>query len=170
MKQTKIDLMMEKHKNLIFYVLQKKLKRRMFDEEIIQAGRIGLWQAIISYKKSKGKFIAYAIPCIWHRVCQLFAQRTNKRETWTKNLDEYKSEHDLIYKDAVEYPTLNFELLTPKQWKTLKEYYFDNKSEVQIAAERNVTRQAVSFLIISAIQKLRKSLKIKLSPKRRNHV
>lgn len=172
MKQTKIDLMMKKYKNLIFFVLQKKLKRRTFDEELIQAARIGLWQAIISYKKRKGKFVAYAFPCIWHRVCELFAKRTRKKELWLKNLEPIRDKYSPVYNkiSSEEDVKLDFDILTEKQHKTIREYYFEGKPEVQIAAERNVTRQAVSFLIISAIQKLRKSLKINISPKRRNHV
>lgn len=64
-----LDRLMSRHKGLVVYVTRRQALGKLSYEEAIQAGRIGLWKAILGYDPDKGyAFSTYAYPSITHRI------------------------------------------------------------------------------------------------------
>lgn len=61
--------LMAKHEGLIHAVVRKQVLGDLPFAEALQAGRIGLWRAILGYDPQRGQaFSTYAWTCIMHRV------------------------------------------------------------------------------------------------------
>ena len=54
------------------------------------------------------------------------------------------------------------ELLPEVQKRRIKKYYFEDKTEQQIAEEENATQQSVHIILERALENLKKYLKIKI--------
>lgn len=64
-----LNLLMECHDGLVQAVVRQQVLGDLPFGEALQAGRIGLWQAILSFDPSRGlAFSTYAWPCIMHRI------------------------------------------------------------------------------------------------------
>jgi len=60
---------MAHHRRLVVFVVRRQTLGRLPFEDALQAGRIGLWQAILGYDPQKGfAFSTYAYPAIARRV------------------------------------------------------------------------------------------------------
>jgi RNA polymerase sigma factor (sigma-70 family) len=57
-----------KHEKLIYHVLHRRFPALDIDDDIMQIGRIGLWQALKSYKPEQGKFSTLACRCIKNQI------------------------------------------------------------------------------------------------------
>ena len=55
------------HKKLVHAVAARKFYRWQFDEDLLQCGLIGLWEAAQSWN-GNGNFAAFAWPCIHHNM------------------------------------------------------------------------------------------------------
>ena len=53
-------------------------------------------------------------------------------------------------------------LLPEVQKRRIKKYYFEDKTEQQIAEEENATQQSVHIILERALENLKKYLKIKI--------
>lgn len=56
------------NQNLVYFVINKRFYGLRHDEDIVQVGRIGLWNACKSYDESKSKFSTYAVRCITNAI------------------------------------------------------------------------------------------------------
>jgi len=64
-----LNQLMEKHEPLVLYAVKRQNLGDLPYQEAIQAGRIGLWQAIQKYDAGRGyRFSTYAYPAIVHQV------------------------------------------------------------------------------------------------------
>lgn len=64
-----LNKLMEKHKGLVHAVVRKQFLGNLPYAEAVQAGRIGLWHAILGYDPQRGyAFSTYAWPSIARRV------------------------------------------------------------------------------------------------------
>lgn len=73
------DRLVRQHEGLIHFVLRRQVYGRVAYAELLQAGRIGLWQAVLHFDAKRGvAFSTYAVVAIqrwmWQTVAQ--AQRT----------------------------------------------------------------------------------------------
>jgi RNA polymerase sigma factor (sigma-70 family) len=59
---------MEQHDGLVHAVVRKQILGDLPYDEAIQAGRIGLWRAILGYDPGRGAFSSYAWPSIARHV------------------------------------------------------------------------------------------------------
>jgi len=67
--QACLNYLMACHKGLVVYVARRQALGKLSYEEAIQAGRVGLWQAIRGYDPRKGyAFSTYAYPAIARRI------------------------------------------------------------------------------------------------------
>ena len=55
-----LNELMEKHDGLVHAVVREQMLGDLPYEEAIQAGRIGLWRAILGYDPDRGAFSTYA--------------------------------------------------------------------------------------------------------------
>jgi RNA polymerase sigma factor (sigma-70 family) len=64
-----LNELMERHEPLVLYAVKRQNLGDIPYEEAIQAGRMGLWQAILNYDLGRGnRFSTYAYPAIVHQV------------------------------------------------------------------------------------------------------
>jgi len=64
-----LELLMRRHEPLVFHAVHRQNLGDLPLEEADQAGRIGLWQAILGYDPARGyRFSTYAYPAIVHQV------------------------------------------------------------------------------------------------------
>ncbi len=67
--QESLNQLMEKHEALVRYAVKRQNLGDIPYEEAVQAGRLGLWQAILNYDHGRGnRFSTYAYPAIVHQV------------------------------------------------------------------------------------------------------
>lgn len=63
------DTALAAHEGLVRWVVRQQWRGRLAFEEAVQAGRIGLWQALRRYDPTRGtRFSTYAVPAIQHAV------------------------------------------------------------------------------------------------------
>jgi RNA polymerase sigma factor (sigma-70 family) len=64
-----LDLLMARHEPLVVYAVNRQNLGDLPFEEGVQAGRLGLWKAILGFDPSRGyQFSTYAYPAILHYV------------------------------------------------------------------------------------------------------
>jgi RNA polymerase sigma factor (sigma-70 family) len=67
--QTCLNHLTAHHRRLVVFVVRRQALGKLSFEEALQAGRIGLWQAVLGYDPQKGfAFSTYAYPAIARRV------------------------------------------------------------------------------------------------------
>jgi DNA-directed RNA polymerase sigma subunit (sigma70/sigma32) len=59
---------MEQHDGLVHAVVRKQILGDLPYDEAVQAGRIGLWRAVLGYDPGRGAFSTYAWPSITRHV------------------------------------------------------------------------------------------------------
>ena len=85
--QDSLDLLMARHEPLVVYAASRQNLGDLPFEEAVQAGRMGLWKAILGFDPGQGyQFSTYAYPAIVHQVWQAVKIhcRENRRahRTW----------------------------------------------------------------------------------------
>lgn len=66
-----LDLLMARHEPLVKYAAKRQNLGDLPFDEAVQAGRMGLWKAILGYDPQRGyQFATYAYPAIVHQVWQ----------------------------------------------------------------------------------------------------
>ena len=63
-----LNELMEQHDGLVHAVVRKQILGDLPYDEAIQAGRIGLWRAILGYDPCRGAFSTYAWPSITRHI------------------------------------------------------------------------------------------------------
>ena len=64
-----LNQLMERHEPLVIYAVKRQNLGDIPYEDAVQAGRLGLWQAILNYDLGRGhRFSTYAYPAIVHQV------------------------------------------------------------------------------------------------------
>ena len=77
------------NEKLVYFVVHKYFKDLSNDEDIIQAGRIGLWKACEHYDDDKSKFSTFAVKCINNEIKnELRARFREKNKACVASLDQ----------------------------------------------------------------------------------
>lgn len=75
MTQEERTKMVEDNMKLVYWVIHKFYPAFGQDEDLIQAGMVGLIHAVNNYDPEKGNFGSFAITCIRYKVMQEFKDR-----------------------------------------------------------------------------------------------
>jgi RNA polymerase sigma factor (sigma-70 family) len=76
---TCLNALMKEHDGLVHAVVRRQVLGDLSYEEAIQAGRIGLWRAILGYDPDRGyAFSTYAWPSILHHVWRAVKRHTRE--------------------------------------------------------------------------------------------
>lgn len=67
------------NEQLVFGVLKKYFREKLFDEDYQQIGRMGLWKACLSYNSDISKFSTYAYNCVYNEIVMEFRKSSAKR-------------------------------------------------------------------------------------------
>jgi RNA polymerase sigma factor (sigma-70 family) len=70
-----LDVRLREHSGLVYWMVMHQAGRKTAYADLLQAGRIGLWSAILHYEVGRGvAFSSYACVVIRHQVWQLLKQ------------------------------------------------------------------------------------------------
>ena len=93
-----LNRLMAMHDGLVHTVVRRQFRGTVPFVDALQAGRIGLWHAIMGYDPQRGyAFSTYACPCIAHQVWDAVEQAT-------KETQRDRQEQDVIARMAVVCP------------------------------------------------------------------
>jgi len=77
-----LEALLREHSGLVYWMVMHQAGRKTAYADLLQAGRIGLWRAILHYEEGRGSaFSSYACVVIRHQVWQLLKQE-QKAEGW----------------------------------------------------------------------------------------
>jgi DNA-directed RNA polymerase specialized sigma24 family protein len=80
--QVCLDVLMRQYRGLVRVVLRRQARCGVPYEELLQEGRIGLWQAILHFDPQRGvAFSTYAGAAIRHRIWRAVRQ-ANRPQGW----------------------------------------------------------------------------------------
>jgi RNA polymerase sigma factor (sigma-70 family) len=78
-----LNALLAQHDRLVFWVARRQYPGQADYADLIQEGRIGLWQAILHYDPGRGfHFSSYAWEAIRHRIWQVVGQATQAEGGW----------------------------------------------------------------------------------------
>ena len=68
MTKQEVEQVIIDNEKLVYYTIHRFFPDFQGDEDVVQAGFIGLWKACISYDDSRNKFSTYAVRCIMNEI------------------------------------------------------------------------------------------------------
>lgn len=83
------DRTIRENERLIYYILRNKLNRDdlVYDEDIIQCGRIGIYKAWKSYDSTKAAWSTYMTKCVTNEIFIEFRRRRNPKNKFYDDCD-----------------------------------------------------------------------------------
>lgn len=70
MTSLEVERKITDNENLVYFVINKSFRGLRRDEDIKQAGRIGLWRACLTFDEAKSSFSTYTVQCIHHEIAK----------------------------------------------------------------------------------------------------
>lgn len=104
MKQTEREALFYKNVELAYFVVWKHYPTFAKDEDLKQEALLGLWQACLTYNKSKAQFSTYASSCILNKLRMWFRERNKRPETVSLSTPIVVGEEGLTLEDTIEDP------------------------------------------------------------------
>ena len=98
------DSLVRQHEGLVHYVLRRYVSSELSYEELLQAGRIGLWRAVLGYDVQRGvAFSTYAVVAIRHKVWTASKRAQRSATQWTRGrpLDARAEAEDQLWRTEV---------------------------------------------------------------------
>lgn len=163
-----LNLLMERHEPLVVYAVKRQNLGDMPFEEADQAGREGLWNAIMGYDPHRGyRFSTYAYPAIVRRIWEAVKRymvanlRSHKTGTWKIIMPHWQvgpgqQQAQRELKECLQESVGRL----PERLRTVITTYYglDGKSTKfyrEIGAELGVTKQRIQQLHVAALVWLR---------------
>ena len=83
------DRTIRENERLIYYILRNKLNRDdlVYDEDIIQCGRIGIYKAWKSYDATKAAWSTYMTRCVTNEIFIEFRRRRNPKNKFYEDCE-----------------------------------------------------------------------------------
>ena len=132
---------------LVHYVINREYPTYAYDEDIAQAGMVGLCKAAKYWDSGKSEFSTYAIKCIRSEICKEFIKRKkhNGEVSLDSNINEDTTLGEIISgADDVDYVDYSFlSELTSKERK-VADLKRQGYTTVEIADELNLTSNTVT--------------------------
>lgn len=153
------------NEQLVFHVLNKKFPWGLYDEDLQQCGRIGLWQACLTFDEEQSKFASYACPCIANAIkIEIRSRNTIGRnpnssgytqisldapsKNQIKNEESYSIQELIPGDPDVEFLDIEglWNSFTPKE-KIVFRYLVNGWYQREIGKELGVTRAYISQIV-----------------------
>ena len=83
------DLTIRENERLIYYIIKNKLNRDdlVYDEDIVQCGRIGIYKAWKSYDPTKAAWSTYMTRCVTNEIFMEFRRRRNSNNKFYEDCE-----------------------------------------------------------------------------------
>jgi RNA polymerase sigma factor (sigma-70 family) len=121
-----LDTLMQRHDGLVHYLLRRQWTGPLTYEEVLQEGRIGLWQAILHFDPARGiAFSSYAAVAITRRIW-LGVRRAAPAPLgrgWLASREEPDPEVDLQAQEVWRALHALVDTLPPLQGRVVRAYY-----------------------------------------------
>jgi len=163
-----VNRLMEQHERLVRYAVKRQLLFDFRFEEAVQAGRYGLWRAILRYAPQRGTaFSTYAYPAIVHEVWIAVKRHCeqNRREHATGELQLFFQSWEASVVQRQEEASIHQSVrqlvgrLPERLRRVIVAYYgldgHPRRIYREIGAELGVTKQRVQQLHVEALIWLR---------------
>ena len=73
--EKEVERLVEDNQKLVYEMLNRCYINKVYDDDCVQRGLIGLWQAAKNYDESKGKFSTYACVSIYREISKYINSR-----------------------------------------------------------------------------------------------
>lgn len=163
-----LNQLMGRHEPLVRYAVKRQNLGDIPYEEAIQAGRLGLWQAILNYDLRRGnRFSTYAYPAIVHQVWAAVKAHctANKRAHATREWVIFFRHWEVGPAEArrqteIRESLWGMILRLPERLRTVMVAYYGLSGEKpqlqrEIGSQMGVTHQRISQLKEAALVRLR---------------
>ena len=83
------DRTIRENERLIYYIIRNKLNRDdlVYDEDIVQCGRLGIYKAWKSYDPTKAAWSSYMTRCVTNEIFMEFRRRRNPKNKFYDSCD-----------------------------------------------------------------------------------
>ena len=83
------DRTIRENERLIYYIIRNKLNRDdlVYDEDIVQCGRLGIYKAWKSYDSTKAAWSSYMTRCVTNEIFMEFRRRRNPKNKFYDSCD-----------------------------------------------------------------------------------
>jgi len=155
--------LMERHKGLVHYVIRQQSSGSLSYADLVQAGQVGLWRAILGYDPGRGvAFSTYACVTvrrhIWGAVRRAKAGAARRR-VGLELSSPLELVDQVVEGEVVAVLHAMVEGLPAQRRRIVCAYYGLNGEEAQtqaeLAAEQGCTPQAISYHLRRALEQLR---------------
>ena len=158
-----LNQLMRQHDRLVHYILRRQSSGPLSYGELLQAGRIGLWRAIMGFDPWRGTaFSTYASVVIARHIWQAVRQAQREAEDGQARIAPSPApdpqNHLLEQEVRAALRVMVGQLPTKRRWVVCAYYGLDGQSahtQVQLAAQLGCTQQAVSYHLRRALLHLR---------------
>jgi RNA polymerase sigma factor (sigma-70 family) len=148
-----LNQLMYRHDGLVHYILRRQSSGPLSYEELLQAGRIGLWRAIMGYDPQRGTaFSTYASVVIarqiWRAVRQAQQEGKHQQAKIRSIFPADPLAHLLEQEVQATLRVLVAQLPAKQRWIVRAYFGLDGRggqTQAQLAAQLGCTRQAVSY-------------------------
>lgn len=145
--------------NLVYSAIHKYYPNFSKDEDVIQAGMLGLWKAAMSWNEEKHKFSTYAITCILNEIRMEFRHRC-KQPPETLSLDYKVQQKDgdtttfgdiIAGQEDIEFVDIEgvYKKLTPREQEVFK-LKLSGMSNYEISDATGIPYKTVNRLLRKA--------------------
>ena len=158
-----LNQLMGQHDGLVHYMLRRQSSGPLSYGELLQAGRIGLWRAIMGYDAQRETaFSTYASVVIARHIWRAVSQAQQAEQGCPTEVEPSSPPDPLghLLKQEL-YEALHLlvgQLPTQQRWVVREYYGLEGKgghTQAQLAAQRSCTRQAISYHLCRALLYLR---------------
>jgi RNA polymerase sigma factor (sigma-70 family) len=157
------DRLVRQHEGLVHFVLRRQVHGDEAYADLLQAGRIGLWQAVLHFDAGRGvAFSTYAVVAIQRRMWQAIAQAHRSMEPFLfpKSVDALTVAEENVWQSQVEAALVEAvkRLPTRPRQVMMAAYGLDGQPPRSLAAVGRawgVSREAVRYWHNAALLLLR---------------
>ena len=155
--------LMQQHQGLVHYVIRQQSSGPLSYAELVQAGQVGLWRAILGYDPQRGvAFSTYACVSvrrhIWQAVRRAKAGEARRRVGLVLAA-ALEPVEQLLEGEVVAVLQAMVEALPAQRRRIVRAYYGLNgepaQTQAELAAKRGCTPQAISYQLRRALEQLR---------------
>lgn len=154
-----LNQLMSQHDGLVHYILRRQSSGGLSYAESLQAGRIGLWRAIMGFEPGRGtSFSTYASVSIARHIWQAVSQGQKEEEGKQTKIELGPSpEPSSCFMEQEVYAaleTLVGQLPSKRRWVVRSYYGLEGEgahTQVELAEELGCTQQAVGYHLRKAL-------------------
>jgi RNA polymerase sigma factor (sigma-70 family) len=158
-----LNELMQQHKGLVHHVIRQQSSGPLSYAELLQAGQIGLWRAILGFDPQRGvAFSTYACVSVRHHIWQAVKRAKAQAVRQGDGLEPrggLELVEQVLEQDVVTVLLAMVKGLPAQRRQVVCAYYGlcgeRAHTQAELAAEKGCTHQAISYQLRRALEQLR---------------